>query len=302
MSRRLAALLALIGGVCAVAVVAWVLLHGDGDDANTPEGTLTAFARAWSRGDDAGAAQLTDAPAAARRALVASRQGLDGATVQVRPGTATAGGERARGPVVLRWTVPGFGPWTYRTRVALRRVDDDWRVVWRPTVVHPALNAHTRLGTRLYAEARGSILDRDGRALVKARPVMHVSVHVTRRGPDPDATAAALADVLDIDQGPLARTLRDARPGRYIPVITLRLADYEDVADRLADIDGVSLARDDAQLAPRRGFGAALLGAVGPATAEQIKRSDGRLHEGDEVGQSGLEATYDKQLAARPVT
>jgi cell division protein FtsI/penicillin-binding protein 2 len=83
-------------------------------------------------------------------------------------------------------------------------------------------------------------------------------------------------------------------------VITLRLADYEDVADRLAAIDGVSLARDSAQLAPSRGFGAALLGAVGPATAEQIKRSDGRLLEGDEVGQWGLEATYDKQLAARP--
>jgi cell division protein FtsI/penicillin-binding protein 2 len=300
MSRRLAALLALIAGACAVAVVAWALLHGGGDDANTPDATLTAFAQAWSRGDDAAAAQLTDAPAAARRALVASRRGLDDATIQVRPGPTTATGDHARGRVVLRWAVPRFGPWTYRTRVALRRVDDDWRVVWRPTVVHRALDAHTRLGTRLYAEPRGSILDRDGRALVKARPVMHVSVHVTRRGPDAETTAAALADVLDIDAAPLARTLRDAEPDHYIPVITLRLADYEDVADRLADIDGVSLARDSAQLAPRRGFGAAFLGAVGPATAEQIKRSDGRLKEGDEVGQWGLEATYDKQLAARP--
>jgi cell division protein FtsI/penicillin-binding protein 2 len=299
MSRRIVALFALVAGACVVAGVAWAMLRG-GDDADTPQATLTAFADAWSRGDDTAAAQLTDAPAVARRALVASRQGLDDATVRVVPASTTASGNQARGRIALRWAVPGFGPWTYRSRVALRRVDGQWRVVWRPTVVHPALDSDTRLGTRLYAEPRGSILDRDGRALVKARPVMHVSVHVTRRGPDPDTTADALADVLDIDAPPLARALRDAKPDHYVPVITLRLADYNAVADRLAAIDGVSLARDSAQLAPRRGFGAALLGAVGPATAEQIKRSDGRLSEGDEVGQWGLEATHDQQLAARP--
>ena len=55
-----------------------------------------------------------------------------------------------------------------------------------------------------------------------------------------------------------------------------------------------------AQLAPSRSFARALLGAVGPATAEQIKRSKGKVALGDDVGQWGLEARYQDQLAGTP--
>ena len=53
-------------------------------------------------------------------------------------------------------------------------------------------------------------------------------------------------------------------------------------------------------LTPTRDFARALLGTVGPATAEQVKKSDGELDADDIVGQSGLSAAFDEQLAGKP--
>ena len=149
---------------------------------------------AWSRGDDRGAAALTNDPRAAAAALAANRRGLDGARVQAttqdvakeddtRPRDRAAELERARDRA-----------WSYRTRVALERHGDDWKVVWAPTVVHPRLTAGRRLGTVRDPDARAPILDRQGRPLVTARQVVRIGIdRATVK--DVDASAAALAAV-----------------------------------------------------------------------------------------------------------
>src|SRR5262249_25518079 len=77
----------------------------------------------------------------------------------------------------------------------------------------------------------------------------------------------------------------------------LRNADYQPLADRIGAIQGVQTVDGTAQLAPTRSFARALLGGVGPATAEQVQKSRGAIGPGDDVGQWGLEARYDSRLA-----
>ena len=62
---------------------------------------------------------------------------------------------------------------------------------------------------------------------------------------------------------------------------------------------GASVNRRTAPLAPTRDFGRAVLGTVGPVTAEQLKE-DPDLAPGDEIGQSGLQAAYERRLASTP--
>jgi len=67
----------------------------------------------------------------------------------------------------------------------------------------------------------------------------------------------------------------------------------------LARIDRIPGARgidDRLPLAPTKDFASALLGTVGPATAEVIKKSNGRLVAGDIAGLSGLQLRYDENL------
>lgn len=274
------------------AITGGVLLRGDG-----PTDRLEAFYAAWAQADDRAAAALTDRPAAALRALTASRSGLDGARLEVEPrGDLKETGDKASGRARLRWRIPRVGTFTYPTRVTLEDGEDGWLIRWRPQIVHPMLTAETRLGTIRVAPTRGRIVDRTGAALVSNRPVVNVAV---RAGlvRDPAAAADALAELTGVEAAPLAAAIRNAPRGRYVPVITLRQKEFDRISGRLEQIRGVSLVAANAPLAPDKTFARALLGTVAPVTAEQVSRSRGVLRAGDEIGQWGLQARYQDRLA-----
>jgi cell division protein FtsI/penicillin-binding protein 2 len=289
--RRRLSVLALV-----VAVAAAAIFFATRSPSEPAADTLARYAAAWSRGDDPGAARLTDRPPAALAQLTASRRGLDRATVRATVGAVREKDDAASATLAVAWEIPRIGRWSYRTRVAAQRGEDGWIVRWRPTSLHPDLKASTRLGTASKAPARGRIDDRRGRALAAERAVVAIDVQ-TDRVRDAADTAERLAELTDVEARPLEQAIERAGKGRFVPVITLRKADYDDVAQELDDVPGVSIAPGTAPLAPTKDFARALLGAVGPATAEQVEKSEGRLATGDQVGQWGLQATFDRQLA-----
>jgi hypothetical protein len=65
-----------------------------------------------------------------------------------------------------------------------------------------------------------------------------------------------------------------------VEALTLRADDYTPLAARLREIQGVQTVEGTEQLAPSRAFARALLGAVGPAMAEQVTRSRGTISAG----------------------
>jgi cell division protein FtsI/penicillin-binding protein 2 len=109
-------------------------------------------------------------------------------------------------------------------------------------------------------------------------------------------SVAALAGVVDVDRPALTSAVRGAGPEQFVEAITLREADYDEVSDALEEVPGALAVRDQAPLAESRGFARALLGTVGPATAEQLERLGPEYGPGDAVGQSGLQARYERRL------
>src|SRR5262245_33016206 len=93
--RRTGAIAALAATAFAIAAVAWLVTRG-GDG---PEATAESFLAAWSRGDDAGAARLTDDPRRAAEDLEANRRGLDGASVRARMLDVSEDGDAALAPM-----------------------------------------------------------------------------------------------------------------------------------------------------------------------------------------------------------
>ena len=282
-------------------VVAALLLAG-GDDGPGPQERLDAFLTEWSRGADRAAAQMTSAPVRAAAALRANRAGLDGARLRARRiGEVRERDGIARGRVRMSWDVPAIGEFAYTTTVALRRgAGGAWTVRWTPRIVHPRLTAPgERLGTVRTVQRRGRILDRDGVPLVQAQPVKRIGA-IAGQVDDPAATAAAIADAVEIDPRPFARALRAAGPQQFVEAITLRVADYEAVAATLEAIPGAEVVDGTAHLAPTRAFGRQLLGDVRELSAEQLRRLGPDYRVGDVGGQWGLEAAYERTLAGRP--
>jgi cell division protein FtsI/penicillin-binding protein 2 len=268
-------------------------------DEPEPSEALDPFLTKWSEGRDRAAARHTDAPRVARAALVANRAGLDGARVAAETLDVSEDGERATARVRMRWAVPGIGPWGYDTRVPLRKIDDEWKVHWRVTVVHPKLRGKERLGTTRELPRRAPIRDRAGRAIVQLRPVKRVGAVVSEVD-DPRATAIGLARVLGVDAGPILSQLQGGGPEQFVEAIVLREEHYAPLARQIASIPDVTVLDDTASIAPTREFARALLGTVAPATADQLEQLGAPYVAGDHVGQWGLQARFERRLAGTP--
>ena len=266
-----------------------------------PGDALQPFLTAWSRGDDRGAARLTDAPDEAARVLVENRRGLDGASLRARVVRLREAedGRSARARLRLDWRVPVIGAWGYETEARLVRAAERWRVDWGPTIVHPFVDGVARLGTTRDPARRGRIVDRVGRAVVTERAVTRVGVEAGEVDA-PATTARQLGRVLDVDARSLAAAIRAAGPAQFVEAALLRRADYRRRRGQLRGIDGLTTVEGTAPLSPSRGFARALLGTVALATAEQLEALGDTARPGDLVGQSGLQAALARRLGGAP--
>lgn len=137
-SRRLPIVLfalALLVGTAGIWVVRAALEPDPGE-------AVEAFLADWEAGRDRRAAAQTDAPRAAASALKANRLGLDGARLDAKTLELSKSGDRAEAGVRLRWNVPGLGPFTYESRIRVRKEEGEWRLHWTPKLVHQARARH----------------------------------------------------------------------------------------------------------------------------------------------------------------
>ena len=294
MTARITALAALLAVILAGGFLAYQVLTRE-----HAQDTADVFAQRWSSGNDASAARVTDDPKAAAAALKANRAGLDGAKLKATLGDVKESGDSATATLSLRWQVPRIGGWRYDSKLRLRRSGDEWQVRWSPTLVHPKLDAETRLGTTSVAKARGQILDRDRRPLMREQRVVRVGA-VAGKVKRPAVTARGLADVLDVDAAPLERAIREGGKQQFVDAIVMRPGDYRPLRAQIEAIPDAETAEGTAMLAPSREFARALLGAVAPATKEQLEKLGGRVAPGASVGQWGLQARFEPRLAPVP--
>ena len=201
------------------------------------------------------------------------------------------------------WTFPGVPqPWTYDATVGLERADGAWRPTWSPTLLQPGLDGTNRLSQRRLYPARGELLGEDGDPIVEQRAVVRIGIDKANLAAErQEASARRLARLVHVDAEAYVRRVSGAGAQAFVPAVVFRAKDPDRPANReVFAIPGGLPVQDDAMLAPSRDFAAALIGQVGPATADVVKTSDGAVTDGDEVGLSGLQRRYDEQLRGTP--
>ena len=212
----------------------------------------------------------------------------------------TRSGDDAVATLGWSWQIAGRA-WRYRTEATLHRSGSRWEVDWAPSLLEPSLQVGDRLGVFTLPDRRGRILGQGGVPLVEDRPVVRYGVDKTRVGPRRvTSSATRVARILEIDVETFVDRVEAAGPEAFVEAIVLRVEDARDVDPAYAGIPGAVALEDTMPLAPTRDFAAELLGRVGPATAEIIEESEGRVEAGDEVGLSGLQARYDQHLRGSP--
>ncbi|MFE0173718.1 penicillin-binding transpeptidase domain-containing protein [Streptomyces sp. NPDC059002] len=173
--------------VCAVGATAFALSGGSGSGPDGPtvdekpvaagpptsaevRDTARAFLAAWSKGDAAGAAALTDDRTAARKALTSYAKEGRLTDVKLTPGRRSG----ADVPFKAAATVSYEGkkkPLAYDSELTVVRRKSDGRTLvgWRPSVLHPELKDGDRLVTGEAGDPPIKAVDRDGAELTAAK-------------------------------------------------------------------------------------------------------------------------------------
>jgi penicillin-binding protein 2 len=155
---------------------------------------------------------------------------------------------------------------------------------------------------------RGKILDRNGNVLVANRTSLALQVNPRKLPEDPAERHAELSRLADLTHSTLPRVRRlmhkELKLAPAAPVTLRRdvghyLVYYlQENQDRFP---GVEVQRVFVRAYPDGTFAAHVLGSVGEINEEELKEPRYKgLQPGDEIGQEGVEDTYDHYLRGRP--
>ncbi|MGO4257225.1 penicillin-binding transpeptidase domain-containing protein [Marmoricola sp. RAF53] len=292
---------ALPGLLCLITALA---LLGSGcsllDDGPDPAPTADRLAEGLSKGDLSKVAFVSEKAEVAYAQLWKPLSSYD---AKVTVEDVARDGDDAT--ATLGWTVDVAGhPWKHTTKAALTRDGDAWHVTWKPSIVEETLTPGEELRVSRVNAERGDVLGAGDAPIVTRRPVVRFGIDKEQVVGGPEAAAASarrLAALLDVDPAGYAKEVAAAGPKAFVEAIVLRRSDVSSaLLGRVAAVPGARGISDHLPLAPTRDFAAAILGTVGPATAELVKQSEGRLRAGDDTGLSGLQERYDEQLFGKP--
>lgn len=295
-----------VASACLAALTVPVACTG-GDDPDPTEPTdsgvsgtdvIAEFAAAWPTPEAANFNGIVDEPSVAAHDIAAHNAELGVTETTVSPGgDADCGDDSCKEYATVTLSLAGGGEWTYETLISAKLNQGQWLIDWTPGTFHPDLTSVTTFERDRRLPRRAPILDRSGVALTPEQEIFRIGV--TPSGVRP-RTYLLLNQLLQIDSGALRDRVKASEPDWFVPVIDLRAQDYEPIRDALLKVPGITIDTGKRALAPTSAWGRAVLGTVGPATAEALENAGPMALPTDEVGLSGLQYAYQQQLAGDP--
>jgi len=263
-----------------------------------PRSQVSTYLADWSAGDAAGMGALLDAAppdlATLAMSLVASAPGSR-ATYTLTGLTAAMASYHAHVDLA------GFGPVDWDGTLPLVKVAGAWRIRWAASDLFPGLEGVEHLSFHRSWSPRAPILDATGAPLVSEQPAVTVGVepsHVVVLS----QVQSVLASLLGVDPATVSRALAapGVRPDFFVPILTIPLAQEQQLRPQLAPVPGIVFQRTSARLPASPGLAPQVLGAVGAVTAQRLSQLGPPYEVGDQVGLSGLESVFEHQLAGTP--
>lgn len=230
--------------------------------------------------------------------------GLGASSVTHQLGVVDRKGSTARAAVASRYVLPaGIGAWAVNTTIDLTERSGRWRVQWAPSAVDPALGAGSRLALSFTWAPRASILGNGGASLTGTGQVVRVGIEGSRVKDAAAVSAALVAAGATVEEVHTAFTAASAHPTYFEPVFTLTEAGFEQLGGKnstLYRVAGTDFQDMAARTVITPGLSAHVVGTVGPVTAQELQGLGPAYNPASTVGQTGLEAAYQTQLAGQP--
>jgi cell division protein FtsI/penicillin-binding protein 2 len=278
------------------------IVHGG---ASSAEPTVYQFLLAWEQGQYQQAAALTTGPPKEVAAdLKGFYQQLDatslvlsmaGISQQGRTATAEFTARIGLGSSGQEWTPSG-------TSFNLLETGSTWRIVWSPSVIVPQLQAGDRLAVAQEVPKRGQLLSASGQPLGVPSTVVEIGVYPDRLtgAPEVQQIATRLATVFHLQVSQVAGEIEASPSKQFRELITLTPRQYDKVRASLAGTPGLQVRSVTQSLFDS--IAPDVVGAVGAETASILRQNGVPYQPGSTVGLSGLQQSFQRQLAGTPTT
>jgi cell division protein FtsI/penicillin-binding protein 2 len=286
--------------VVAVGVLVIGLAAGFGSE-QSAEPTAQAFLLDWQLQHYAAAEALATAPPGTVAAGLANAFAqVDATQLFLTMDSVTQHGGTAEAAFTVSVDLAETGRvWTYQGQFGLRRVGDNWKVEWAPSVVNPHLGQGERLAVVTRFPRRAPVLDAEGKPLEVPSTVYVLGV-IPGRLASPARTAQAFAGVTGLDGTQVLGQITAAPPRQFLTLASLDPATYAQHRALLRHVPGLVIRPESERLFQTEAT--ALVGHVG-SEVDQVLRDDGAFYlPGTTVGLSGLEQYYQHELLGTPTT
>jgi penicillin-binding protein 3 len=179
-----------------------------------------------------------------------------------------------------------------------REKETNWYVDWNTTYIFPELEAGDKLSFKNVQAERGSILDRAGNGLAINGTAVQVGVVPGELAEPKDQTIAKLAELLDMTEESINKAMNAGwvKPDLFVPLKKVSKTD-KGLHEKLFALDGVTSQMVGAREYPYGEALSHLLGYIGPVTADDLKKLEGKGYTStDIIGRRGLEQVLEEKL------
>jgi Penicillin binding protein transpeptidase domain/Penicillin-binding Protein dimerisation domain/NTF2-like N-terminal transpeptidase domain len=287
-------------GIGVVAVLFAALLSAC-SSGPAPQTTATAYLAAWSKQDWTAMRQLVAAPPADFTSVnTAAFTDLHVSQATFTAGTLKTSGSTATEPVTEHLNLAGLGSITIRPTLHLVQSSGHWLVKWSPATIAPPMRAGDKLTVTTTWLARAAIEGAGGVPLTGQSQLVTIGVEGSLVKNATSLTSALVAAGATAEQASTAITAAKAHPTFFEPVFTVPQARYEQLKPTLYPLPGTVFQSSTSPQAVTPGLTAGVVGTVGPVTAQELQALGAAYSAQSIVGQSGLEAANEHQLAGTP--
>ena len=198
------------------------------------------------------------------------------------------------------WVIHDGKPaWIQEAYLRLVRGADGWSAVWQRELIASGLAPAERLRAVRLSPVRGEILGRADQRLVWNQEARRIGLDKTLLAPSAQpAAAAALATAVGIDPDGYVAKVAAYGPKAYVEAAVIRSVGQQEwrILSAAGRVPGVRMLDAVRPLARSVTFARQVLGSVGEATDDAIRRGDGAVRPGDLVGLAGLQRVHNATL------
>lgn len=194
------------------------------------------------------------------------------------------------------------GPISFDHTAQLVKEEQDenrnWYLNWDTTYIFPDLEEGDKINFSTVKAERGQILDRDGNGIAINGTALNIGVVPQKMEGQEEEIISNLSELLEMSEESIQNAL-DAdwvQPDQFVP---LKKISRDDTAlqEALFAMEAVTNTRAEAREYPYGEALSHLTGYVGPVTAEELEKLQGKGYSGtDLIGKRGLEQILEAQL------